>query len=78
MCLVGDPDGGQFSSTQKAREAHGIKSIGLDPLSRPDRDQGRRNHAAGAAGGAYLAVKTVARRPSLVAGRDVTAPGKLL
>lgn len=76
--LVGDPDRGQFSSTQKACKTQGIKSISLDPLSGSDRDQGRSDHAAFAAGRAYLPVEAVARRPGLVAGRDVNSPGKLL
>ncbi|WP_171061033.1 hypothetical protein, partial [Poseidonocella sp. HB161398] len=72
------PGRGQFSGTRKARKTQGIKPTGPDPLSGPDREQGRRDHAARAAGRAPLPAEAVARRPGLVAGRDVTSPGKRL
>ncbi len=50
------------------RQRDRVAPVRLDPLARPFRDQGRRDHHAIVAEGLYLAIKPVSRRPSFKAG----------
>jgi hypothetical protein len=47
MAGVRNPNFGQFTSTVQPRQQHSIAPVGLDPVSRFDRDQRRRHHRTG-------------------------------
>lgn len=46
MRLVGHPDGGEFTGTQEPGQRLRITAVGLDPVIRPTRHRGRRDHDA--------------------------------
>ena len=65
--LVGDRDRGELPRPEEAHQLRGIPAIGLDPVPRLARRQGRGHDLARDVKGRELAKEVVARRPRLVA-----------
>jgi hypothetical protein len=60
---LGRPDACQFARPVQSRQRNRIPPVRLDPLARPFRDQGRRDHHAIVAESLNLAIKPISRRP---------------
>jgi hypothetical protein len=67
MSPIRRPDPGQFARPMQSSKRDRIAPVGLDPLARPFRDQGRRDHQAVVSQRPHLAIKPVSRRPGLKA-----------
>ena len=67
MHLVRHPDAGQFAGSMQPRQRDRVPPVRLDPLTRPLRDQSRRNHHAVVAKRLDLPVQPISRRPGLEA-----------
>jgi hypothetical protein len=67
MSRVGRPHPRQFASPMQPRQRDRVAPVRLDPLARPFRDQGWRNHHAIVAESLNLAIKPVSRPPGFEA-----------
>jgi hypothetical protein len=75
---VRHPHPGQFAGPEQPRQYHRIAPVGLDPLARPLRDQGRRDHQAGVPESLDLAIQPVSGWPRIVAQMQLAiAAGQL-
>ena len=65
---------GQLARPVQPRQRDGVAPVRRDPLTRPLRDQGRRDHGAVVAEFADLPIQPVARRPGLEADMQTLIP----